>query len=135
MGFAINEMARLKAEVAKMMQERDANVAKTEQLSLEVQFVPELADEAKKLHDRVSSIKTSASAKVSKGEKSPATRSKSKIADGESEVEQAIVKLDALNAVVAKLKARTTDLERQLQQSASLVRVVESKYFLLYDET
>lgn len=54
--FANKEMACLEAEVVSVMQERDACVEKAEQLLLEVQSLPRLSDESKKLRERMSPL-------------------------------------------------------------------------------
>lgn len=48
---------------------------------------------------------------------------------------QARVELGARNTRVPELEARTIDLGIQLEQSASQVRIDESKYSILYDES
>lgn len=48
-------------------------------------------------------------------------------ADVEAEVEQTHVKLDARNAHLAEVKARATELEKNVERSASLGRVAEFK--------
>lgn len=93
-GFANNEMARLKAKGVKTTQEWDASVAKTEQFSLEAQCGSGLSDETKTLRERVSAFKTVAHAKVSEGYKSVETRFKRQRTGIEAEVEQACVDVD-----------------------------------------
>lgn len=94
-----------------------------------------MGDKTEKLHARVSSFKTSAHAKISKGGKSPATRLKRKKANVEAEVEKACVELNAWNARLPEMEAYASELKKQLEQSAPQVRIAESKYSLLYDET
>lgn len=54
MGFASKEVARLETKVVKVTQKPNASVAIAEQLSLEAQCVPGLAEEVKKLCEHVS---------------------------------------------------------------------------------
>lgn len=49
--------------------------------------------------------------------------------------EEACLQLNAWNALVGELKVRATELEKQIEPSASQVRVSESKYLLIYDKT
>lgn len=49
-------------------------------------------------------------------------------ADVEAEVEAVCVDLDAQKSQAAELKTRATELEKQLEQSASQVHVSESKF-------
>lgn len=74
---------------------------------------------------------TNARTKVSIGGKSPATMSKRKVAHIEAKEEQAHVDLDVRSVHVTKLEARTIELQKKLEQSASHVRVAESRYSLL----
>lgn len=108
-------------------------MAKAEHLSLEVQCVLGLADEAKKFRERVSSLKTARWAKVLIGGKSPAAKSNpNKIYVG-ADVEQASVILDAENA--CGTGGSCYEVEKQSEQSASQIRVSDSNYLLLYDLT
>lgn len=67
-GFTNKAVARLQAEVVNMLREREFIVAKAVQLLFEVQCVPWLAIEAKKLHDHLSALETAIQAKVLKGD-------------------------------------------------------------------
>lgn len=51
--FSRKEMAPLEKKSFKVTKEREASVAKAEQLWLEVQYVPGTVKEAKKLRERV----------------------------------------------------------------------------------
>lgn len=134
-GFTSKKMACLQAIIVELTLERDDSVAAAERLSFEVHRIPRLADKAKKLLERVSSLDTAERAKVSKGGKLPATRSKLKNGNVEAEVENVRVELGARNARVAVLKARTADLEKRLEQSSWQVHATESKYLPRYYET
>lgn len=112
-------MAHLEAELVKLTQERDVSVVRAKHFSIKVQCLPELGDEAKKLCERVLDFETTARATVLKGGKSQASRSEQKETDVEAVVEQARVEVDARNIHVAKLEAPATELEKQLEQSAS----------------
>lgn len=50
-------------------------------------------------------------------------------------MEQMRLDLHTLNGRAVKSEARATELEKQLEHSTSQVRVAESKYLLLYEET
>lgn len=97
--------------------------------------MPGLTDEAKKVRGRVSACEATARAKVLRGGKLPATRSKQVKATVKAEAEQVGMQLCSRNARVAKLKARAIELEKQQKQSASQGRVAESKYSRLCVET
>lgn len=83
-----------------MIQEQDASVARAEQFSVEVQCVSGLAEKAKRLHGRMSTLQIAGSAKILKGGKSPATRSKQKKDDVEAKVKLARGELDGWNSRV-----------------------------------
>lgn len=112
--FANNEMHGQKADIFKMTQEWDANLTKAEHLSLEAQCVLGLADGAKKLLERVLSLKTAARTKVSKGRKLLGMRSNREKTYAGAQTWQARVEADTRNASVAELEALATELEKQL---------------------
>lgn len=91
-------------------------------------------EKAKKLSERLSALETAAPAMVPKGGKSSATRPKRKKAGAEAQVAQARLELDARKGRVAELDACPIELENQLEQRASQVRVAEFKYSCFYDE-
>lgn len=93
-GFANKEIAYLKVEVVKVIQRQNASGTKVEELTLDVQFVSGLAEEVKKFHELVSTLKTIAFAKVFRGSKSPAANSKLKNAEVESKRKKSFKDLD-----------------------------------------
>lgn len=92
-------MTSVEAEVIMRTLDRRAGVAKTEQLSLEVQLVLGLAEEAKTFGEDVSTVTVAARRRTLKDDKSLATRSKGKRADVEIDVEQARARLGAQTLV------------------------------------
>lgn len=82
----------------------------------------------------MSAVETAERARVSKGSKLPATWSNRKKFDVDANMEQSHVELYAWNIHVTELEACVTEFEKQVEQSASQVRVAESNYSLLYDE-
>lgn len=130
-------MTFFEARFVKVTQERDATVAKAEQLALRAQFVSGLVEDAMTFLKRVSSFETAAHQllkRLPSFGKLLAKRSNRKIADVEAELEKACVESDARSADVAESKARVIEPEKQEVQGASQARVAESKYSLLYDE-
>lgn len=79
-------MARLEAEVIRVIQEWDASVAKALQLPVAFQLILWLKEKANKLRERLLSFKTAARASVSNGGKSPTAMSKRKKVIVETEV-------------------------------------------------
>lgn len=90
-----------------------------------------LVEGAMKLREGVSAAQTVARARISKYSQSPATRSKRKKAEDEARVKQARVKLDAGHCRSAKSNVCAIELEKELEQRSSHLRVSDSKYLLL----
>lgn len=87
------------------------------------------------MRERMKALEPATRASVSKGGISPATRSQQMEADIEADVAQARLDLDARDARVAKLEARTIEKKKHPEKRSSLVRVAESNYSVLFDET
>lgn len=87
-GFANTTMTRLEAKIAKVIQERDASMAKADQLLLEVQCVSKLVERAKKLREHLPALDTVARFKISNGGKLPTSSSKQKKANAEVGMKQ-----------------------------------------------
>lgn len=111
-----------------MTQEQDTILGKVVKLSLEAQCVPGLAGKTKTFCAHVSALKSDTRARALIGNKLPATRSKRNTVKLEAKVRQACVELDARDSRAAELGARATELEKQIEQSASPMRVAGSKY-------
>lgn len=96
--------------------------------------MPGVAKEVEKLREHVLALDTSARVKLLKVEKSPATRWMRERSDIEAKMAQAGETLDDWNVCGAEFEACVTKLEKQLEQSASWMRVAEFKFSLLYDK-
>lgn len=110
-----------------MTQAPDASLAIADYRSLDRQRVPKLVGKVRKFRDCVLAHEKAVRLDHCKGGNSRFTRSKQKKAYVWGYMEQSRVELDALNARVAELEACTTELEKQLEHSASQLRVGESK--------
>lgn len=69
---------------------------------------------------------------ILEGGKSLAMKSNGKKNGVQAKMKQARAKSDAQNSRMGELEARATEVEKQLETRASLVRVAESKYFFYF---
>lgn len=113
-GFPKRKMVCLETDVVMAAKEHEASVSRTEQMSLENQSVPALAEQARKVREPVSAVEAAARLVVADNEESPSTQSNRKSAEAEARAERAQVELNGRNNRVVKFKAHVQELKTTL---------------------
>lgn len=107
-------MARSKAELVEVVQERYARAAKNKQLSLVAQSMSGLAGDSKNFCECLLALETVAQGEDLKIVNLLVTRAKQGKADLEAEMGQALVEVDACISRSAEMKTRATMVEKLL---------------------